>query len=127
MPVYYEVAGEGEPVVLIHGLSESTRLWCRNLPALAKQYRVYLVDLPGFGMMRKFHQYFDLLKAEIWLDGWMQAVGLDVVHLVGHSMGGYISMALAAAYPEKIKRLVLVDSIGIPFGLPVEHLVPLRS
>ena len=125
VPVSYEVVGEGEPVVMIHGLSESTRLWYRNLPALAERYRVYLVDLPGFGTMRKFHQHFKLVEAGAWLNGWMQAVGLNEVHLVGHSMGGYVSMALAAACPEKVKRLVLVDSIGISAGLPVESLVPL--
>ena len=124
LPIHYEVAGTGEPLVLVHGLAESTRVWYRNLPTLARSYRVYLVDLPGFGMMRKFHQHFNLLEAGAWLDGWMQAIGLETVSLVGHSMGGYVSMALAAAYPQKVKRLVLVDSIGIPFGLPVARLVP---
>lgn len=125
LPVFYEVAGSGEPLVLVHGFSESTRLWYRNLPALAEHYRVYLVDLPGFGLMRRFGQHFDLLEAGEWLHAWMQAVGLGEVALVGHSMGGYVSMALAAVHPEQIQRLVLVDSIGIPFGLPVARLVPL--
>lgn len=125
LPVYYEIAGEGEPLVLVHGLSESTRLWYRNLPALTQSYRVYMVDLPGFGTMRKFHRQFKLVEAGAWLNAWMQAVGLEEISLVGHSMGGYIAMALAVTSPEKIKRLVLVDSIGIPFGLSVEHLRPL--
>lgn len=125
LPVSYEVAGEGEPLVLVHGFSESTRLWYRNLPALAEQYRVYLVDLPGFGLMRRFGRHFDLLEAGEWLHAWMQAVELESASLVGHSMGGYISMTLAAVHPEKIQRLVLVDSIGIPSGLPVARLVPL--
>jgi pimeloyl-ACP methyl ester carboxylesterase len=124
LPVSYEVAGAGEPLVMVHGLSESTRVWYRNLPALARHYRVYLVDLPGFGMMRKFHEHFKLVESGTWLNAWMQAVGLDEVYLVGHSMGGYVSMALAAAYPEKVKRLVLVNSIGISSGLSVEHLAP---
>src|SRR5579883_667635 len=122
-PIHYEVAGEGEPVVLVHGLSESTRVWYRNLPALAERYRVYLIDLPGFGAMREFHRQFDLKQCGTWLNEWMQAVGLEEVYLVGHSMGGYVSMALAAAHPEKVRRLVLVDSIGIPFNLPVSRLV----
>jgi pimeloyl-ACP methyl ester carboxylesterase len=125
LPVYYEVAGAGEPLVLIHGLAESTRLWDRNLPALARHNRVYLVDLPGFGMMRKSRQPFELAQASMWLADWMQAVGLETASLIGHSMGGYVSMALAATHPEKVKRLVLVDSIGVPFGLPLARLVPL--
>jgi pimeloyl-ACP methyl ester carboxylesterase len=124
LPAHYEVAGAGEPVVLVHGLSESTHLWYRNLPELAERYRVYLVDLPGFGMMRKPRQPFKLTQASVWLAGWMQAVGLEAAALVGHSMGGYVSMALAAAQPTKVTRLVLVDSIGMPFDLPVARLVP---
>jgi pimeloyl-ACP methyl ester carboxylesterase len=121
--VHYEVTGEGEPLVLVHGLSESTRLWYRNVPELAEHYRVYLIDLPGFGSMRKFRRQFDLKQSGLWLAAWMQALNLKHIHLVGHSMGGYVSMALAATHPERVKRLVLVDSIGIPFNLPVRRLV----
>ena len=47
------MAGQGEPVVLVHGFSGSTRWWSRNIPALAERYSVYLLDLPGFGAMRR--------------------------------------------------------------------------
>lgn len=122
-PIHYEVTGEGEPLVLVHGLSESTRVWYRNLDALAARYRVYLLDLPGFGAMRKFRQQFDLKQSGAWLDGWMQALGLEAAHLVGHSMGGYICMALTARCPERVRRLTLVDSIGIPFDRSVNRLI----
>src|SRR5579883_1986232 len=95
-PVHYEVAGEGEPLVLVHGLSESTRLWYRNVPELAERYRVYLVDLPGFGAMRKFRRQFSLEGCGPWLGQWMEAVGIETASLVGHSMGGYVCMSLAA-------------------------------
>jgi pimeloyl-ACP methyl ester carboxylesterase len=122
-PVHYEVAGAGEPLVLVHGLSESTRLWSRNVPELAGHYRVYLVDLPGFGTMRRYRQHFDLTRSGLWLAAWLEALGLQTVNLVGHSMGGYVSMALAATHPERVKRLVLVDSIGMPLNLPVRRLI----
>ncbi|HEY0756876.1 MAG TPA: alpha/beta hydrolase [Ktedonobacteraceae bacterium] len=127
LTVHYEVAGAnaGEALVLVHGFSESTRLWYRNLPALTENYRVYLVDLPGFGLMGRCGQHFSLPGAGEWLHAWMQAVGLEEAHLIGHSMGGYVSMALAARHPESVKRLVLVDSIGIPLGLPAVRLVPM--
>jgi pimeloyl-ACP methyl ester carboxylesterase len=115
-PVHYSTAGQGEPAVLIHGLSESTAVWRRNIAALARRYCVYLLDLPGFGAMRKFHRQFNLQESASWLADWMEAVELESAFLVGHSMGGYPSMALAATHPEKVKGLVLVDSIGIPFG-----------
>jgi pimeloyl-ACP methyl ester carboxylesterase len=113
-PVRYEIAGKGDPVVLVHGLSGSTRWWNRNVPDLAEHYRVYLVNLPGFGALRRSGPRFVLAEATSWLLAWMEAVGLESAHLVGHSMGGYLSLRLAARRPEAVGRLVLVD----PF-LPV--------
>ena len=66
-PVRYEAAGEGEPVVLVHGLSGSTHWWSRNVQAIAERYRVYLVDLPGFGRMRHSRRRFILAEAAGWL------------------------------------------------------------
>ncbi|GHO80340.1 dihydrolipoamide acetyltransferase [Ktedonobacter sp. SOSP1-85] len=120
--MHYSVVGQGEPLVLVHGLSGSWRWWLRNVPTLAQHYRVYLVDLPGFGSMRHLSKKFDLLRCAAWLDMWMKELGLEEVRLVGHSMGGYICMELAALRPEKVKHLVLVDSIGIPFGPMVSQL-----
>lgn len=92
-------------MVLVHGLSKSTHLWYKNLPELAERYRVYLLDLPGFGAMRKFRSHFNLKQSEAWLGNWMRAMDLETVYLVGHSMGGYASMALAATSPEKVPRI----------------------
>jgi pimeloyl-ACP methyl ester carboxylesterase len=75
--VRYEIAGRGEPVVLVHGLSGSTRWRSRNIPALAERYCVYLLDLPGFGAMRRLRSRFVLAEAASWLSAWMEAVGLD--------------------------------------------------
>jgi pimeloyl-ACP methyl ester carboxylesterase len=126
-PVRYEVAGEeGEPVVMVHGLSGSTRWWARNLPALARRYRLYLVDLPGFGAMRRLGRHFVLAEAASWLSEWMRAVGLERAHLAGHSMGGYVAIRLAAGRPELVGRLVLVAPAGTPTGRSMlGHLVPL--
>lgn len=125
--VRYEVAGGGEePVVLVHGLSGSTRWWDRTVPALAARHRVYLVDLPGFGSMRRAEGGFVLSEAAGWLSSWMEAVGLERAHLVGHSMGGYISVVLAARRPELLRRLVLVAPAGVPTGRSMHgYLLPL--
>ena len=124
--IRYEVAGEGEPVVLVHGLSGSTRWWDRTVPALAARYRVYLVDLPGFGSMSRAERGFVLSEAADWLASWMEAVGLERTHVVGHSMGGYISVVLAARRPEKLRRLVLVAPAGVPTGRSMHgYLLPL--
>jgi len=125
-PIRYEVAGEGEPIVLVHGLSGSTRWWARNVAALAESYRVYLVDLPGFGAMRRLRRQFALAEAASWLYAWTESVGLGGAHLVGHSMGGYVCLRLAANRPEAVSRLVLVAPAGVPSGRSMlGHLVPL--
>ncbi len=125
-PVRYQVAEPGEPVILVHGLSGSTRWWMRNIPALAAHYRVYLVDLPGFGAMRRHGHRFVLAEAASWLLAWMEAVGLSAAHLVGHSMGGYICLRIAASSPRVVRHLVLVAPAGVhPGRSPVEHLLAL--
>src|SRR5881397_2544937 len=89
----YEVAGTGEPVVLIHGLAGSSRWWRPILPALAVHHRVYMVDLPGFGSMSRT-QRFALDAAVPWLVEWMDATGLHSADIVGHSLGGQLSLRL---------------------------------
>jgi pimeloyl-ACP methyl ester carboxylesterase len=112
--------------VFVHGLSGSTLWWARNVPVLAERYRIYLVDLPGFGTMRRSRRPFVLAQAASWLSGWMEAAGLERAHLVGHSMGGYVSVRLAASRPEAVSRLVLVAPAGVPAGRSMlGHLVPL--
>jgi pimeloyl-ACP methyl ester carboxylesterase len=124
--IRYEVTGEGEPVVLVHGLSGSTRWWVRNVPALAEHHRLYLVDLPGFGAMRHLRRQFTLVESASWLSAWMEAVGLGPAHLVGYSMGGYICLRFAASGPEAVCRLVLIASAGVPNGRSMlGHLFPL--
>lgn len=125
-PIGYESAGEGEPVVMVHGLSGSTRWWSRNVQAIAERHRIYLVDLLGFGMMRGLRRRFVLAETATWLSEWMEAVGLRRAHLVGHSMGGYLSVRLAASRPELVRRLVLVAPAGVPTERSMlGHLVPL--
>ena len=114
VPIQYHLAGAGDPVVLVHGLSGSSRWWVRNLAPLAARYTVYLVDLPGFGAMRRLRRAFALARAAHWLHEWMRTVGLARIHLVGHSMGGLIAIRLAATYPQVVRRLVLAAPAGIP-------------
>lgn len=119
--VRYKVAGQGEPVILVHGLSGSIRSWSRNLPALAERYRVYVVDLPGFGGVRTHRRRrFVLSEAAPWLRAWIKAVGLERGYLIGHSIGAYVCIRLVASNPEVVRRLVLVS----PTGLPTDRSLP---
>jgi pimeloyl-ACP methyl ester carboxylesterase len=108
--IQYRIIGEGgEPVVLVHGLSGSTLWWRRNIRSLAQHHKLYLVDLPGFGARKRERGRFVLKQAADWLLTWLQAIGVKQAHFIGHSMGGYICMEIAAHHPEVVKRLVLVD------------------
>lgn len=127
--------GSGPPVVLLHGLAGSYRWWRYTVPALANSFRVHLPDLIGFGGSRlaaggppEIPRLAELLT--LWLD----ALGLERVHLVGHSMGGQISIHIAARRPERVDRLALVSAAGIPrrLSLPemarfVAELIPPRA
>lgn len=111
--IAYEVAGSGPPVVLVHGLSGSSRWWRRNIGALTPHRRVYVVDLIGFGASRA-QLPFALAEAAGYLTRWLDQLELERISLVGHSMGGMIAAELAADAPERVDRLVLVDPAALP-------------
>jgi len=93
-----------------------------------ERHRVYLIDLPGFGAMRRPRRRFVLADAASWISAWMEAVNLRYAHLVGHSMGGYVCARLAARRPEAVRRLALVGPAGVPAGRSMlGHLGPLLS
>lgn len=108
----YVSAGQGHPLVLIHGLSGSTRWWGRNIGPLAEHFRVYAVDLTGFGESRG--SPFVLSQAAEQLVRWMDHVGIEHGHVIGHSMGGFIAAELAAQQPRRVVRLVLVAAAIFP-------------
>lgn len=118
-----EFGEEGDPLVLLHGLSGSSRWWRRNVPALAERFRVVVPDVIGFGRSRRRGKLPPIADIADLLAGWMDRLALPPVDLVGHSMGGQISVHLAARHPERVKRLVLVDAAGIPRPLTARALL----
>lgn len=110
--IYAEISGAGKPLILIHGLGGSSRWWARNVPGFARFWRVHVVDLPGFGRSRG--QRFMLHNAAELLVRWMDALDLTRASVVGHSMGGLVGAHLAAQFPDRVERLVLVDAAALP-------------
>ena len=105
----YQVAGSGPPLVLLHGLAGSGRWWQRNTAHLARRFRVYVVDLIGFGASRGLHPpIFDEVAG--YIAAWMDQLEIRRTSIVGHSMGGLVAAGLAANAPDRIERLVLVDA-----------------
>lgn len=99
-------------MLLLHGLSGSGRWWRRNTAALARHFSVYTIDLFGFGHSRG--QPFALDEAARGILEWMDRLRLERVCVVGHSMGGYITIDLAAHFPERVAKIVLVDALALP-------------
>ncbi|MFL5681026.1 MAG: alpha/beta fold hydrolase [Chloroflexota bacterium] len=105
-------AGDGPPIVLVHGLAASGLWWRPVLPALAARHRVLVVDLAGFGASSR--QAFRLDLAADLLAAWLESIGVDRASFVGHSMGGFVAADLASRHPALVERLVLVDAAGMP-------------
>lgn len=124
--VHYRVEGNGEPLVLVHGLGGSTGWWVRNVGFLSRYFTVYTVDLPGFGAMRRCPAPFSVNGAVAWLQTLLDALGLEKVSLIGHSMGGLISAIFAAECPKRLNRLVLAaPAITMPSTRIAAYFLPL--
>ncbi|MEO8198108.1 MAG: alpha/beta hydrolase [Thermoanaerobaculia bacterium] len=107
-----ERAGEGPPLVLLHGFGESTLAYAAVLPELAKQFAVVAIDLNGFGFTErpKDRASYSLAGQERLVLAVLDRLHLDRVRLAGHSYGGGLALYLAARHPERIDRLLLIDN-----------------
>lgn len=110
--VHVEQAGEGEPVVLLHGFGGSTYLWRQMTPRLAGHFRVVAIDLNGFGWTERprAREAYTLEGQAALVLGVLDALGIERAHLVGHSYGGGLAIWLAARHPERVRSLSLVAS-----------------
>jgi 4,5:9,10-diseco-3-hydroxy-5,9,17-trioxoandrosta-1(10),2-diene-4-oate hydrolase len=117
--VRYIARGAGLPVLLIHGFDEFLEVWSLNIDALSKHHRVYAIDLPGHGLSQKPKADYKLSFFTEFVINFMSALGLEPATLVGHSMGGALSLEAAINYPERIAKLILVDSGGFSREAPL--------
>ncbi len=113
---YQEFEGPGENIFLLHGFSSSTYSWKELIPILnSKGYHVWTLDMKGFGWSDKPKaSAYDPLTLMEEINTWMDAVGIKKVTFTGNSLGGSIAVLMAATHPEKIERLILIDSGGYP-------------
>jgi pyruvate dehydrogenase E2 component (dihydrolipoamide acetyltransferase) len=112
--IRYAKRGDGaETVVLVHGFGGDLDNWLFNIDTLAGKTRVYALDLPGHGQSTKAIGKPSLATLSEALIGFMDAVGVDNAHLVGHSMGGAVALQTALDAAERVKSLTLVSSAGL--------------
>ena len=116
-PARYGVAGEGPPLVFVHGWGLGQHAYKRALKRLVRLgCTVYAPALPGFGGTAELPKdRFDLPGYGAWLNGFLDAVGIPAdqpVFLVGHSFGGAVSIQFAHDHQERVRTLVLINSVG---------------
>ncbi len=105
--VYYEIHGEGIPLVLIMGLRRNLEWWYCQIPELSKQFKIIAFDNRGAGRSDKPDMEYSIRLFADDTAGLMEALGIHNAHILGVSMGGYIAQELALNYPDKVKSLIL--------------------
>lgn len=117
----YHDMGTGDPVVLIHGSGPGVTAWANwraNMPVLAKSFRVLAPDMLGFGYTEfPTEPIRDKARWVAHLLGFLDALGLDKVNLVGNSFGGGLALAFTIAHPERVKRAILMGAAGLEFEI----------
>ena len=116
---HYLEKGAGEPVILIHGFFYDSYTWHNNIDSLADGFKVYALDLWGFGYStRKPMDYGYPLYADQLLK-FMDALNIQKASLIGHSMGGGTSIFFTVRHRDRVNKMILVDSAGMPNPLPL--------
>jgi pimeloyl-ACP methyl ester carboxylesterase len=116
--VHYLERGEGQPVILIHGFLYNTVMWKKNIEDLAKNFKVYVIDLWGWGYSERLKEpnySFELYGKQVV--GFMDALKIPSASLVGQSMGGGTAVYVAAHFPDRVDKLILVAPAVIPYPM----------
>ena len=106
----YDRRGKGTSMVLLHGYPLDHHLWDDVVPLLEDQFDLILPDLRGFGGSSTIDDFYTMEDFASDITGLMDYLGIEKAAIVGHSMGGYISLAFARVFPERVRGLGLVAS-----------------
>ncbi|MBZ0160715.1 MAG: alpha/beta hydrolase [bacterium] len=123
LDTHFTVCGEGRPMVLLHGWGTSAESMGAVAKSLEDRFRVYALDLPGFGWTPAAAAPWGTWEYAAYVEAFMDRVGIPVAGLIGHSFGGRIALALASRWPDRVRSLILVASAGIrPTRGPLYHM-----
>ncbi len=100
--------GQGKDLILIHGFCEDHRIWNALIPVLSESYRCTLIDLPGFGGSEQLPSDLRIWGERIWEA--LDDLNIDKCAIVGHSLGGYVALAMAEIAPDRVTGLGLFHS-----------------
>lgn len=126
--LHYHEAGDGPPLVLIHGSGPGVSAWANyadNLDTFAATHRCLALDLPGFG--KSYEPDNPVLHGPDAVVAFLDGLDLEKVSMIGNSLGGGIAARVAAAHPDRVERLVTLGGVGVPFfsALPSEGITRL--
>lgn len=114
MDLHVRQAGEGAPVLLVHGLGGASTSWTPALEALSQDFHAIAPDLPGYGRSAKPEAAYTPAFFVDTLVGLLDELGLADAHVVGSSMGGHVAIELALRHPDRVRRLLTVAPAGVP-------------
>ncbi|NRF71239.1 alpha/beta fold hydrolase [Aquincola sp. S2] len=113
--------GQGSPILMIHGSGPGVSAWANwrlSIPVLAQRARVIAPDMVGFGFSdRPAGQRYSMENWVAQAVGVLDALDVERADLVGNSFGGALALALAIRHPQRVRRLVLMGSVGVPFAI----------
>jgi pimeloyl-ACP methyl ester carboxylesterase len=108
---HYFEQGEGEPLVLIHGVGMQAEAWYPQIEFFSNQYRVISVDMPGHGQSTQLPVDASLQDFVDWTIEFISALGLGPVNLAGHSMGSLITTGVSVTRPDLVKRMAVLNGV----------------
>lgn len=111
--IHYVVAGNGPPLLLLHGLGTGSITWALNIEPLSQKYTVYALDAPGLGDSDKPNVDYNAETGALFVKKFIEALGIEHVSLAGCSMGGMIALKAALDFPNIVNNLILVDAAGL--------------
>ena len=104
--------GDGDPVVLLHGIPTWSYLWHELIPRLSKSHRVLAPDLPGFGFSDKSDRFDrSIARQAEWIDQWLEQLGIERAAIIAHDIGGGVALRLATLFPNRVTRLCVMNSV----------------
>src|SRR5207247_10270057 len=119
VPTYVVDAGEGPPILLIHGYGDTADGWRRVVPGLVRDHRVIALDMPPFGRSSNQLTGGKLLDFyDDFVPALLDELEVDRATVVGHSLGGAVALRLACTDPERVERLGLVAPAGLGSAPP---------
>ncbi|MBF0121288.1 MAG: alpha/beta hydrolase [Desulfobacterales bacterium] len=116
LEVHYKDEGSGTPLLLLHGVGSSLHTWDGWTKNLKDTYRVIRLDLPGTGLTGPNSEHNYAIKTYVnFLKDFLDKINVKTFHVAGNSLGGQIAWQFCLTYPDRITKMILIDSGGFPF------------